>query len=184
MLLLYQEIIPYIFPDSKLQFCSLSRLTSQYIYLDLEMLLNLLQSCPKLESLNLLVNSFTPFYDAISLSKLLCIALLDLFLSVWFLFLQIGDASLVYRENREAKAMSSTVPPCLVSSLKFMELKSRIFVYEREMKLVKYFLENSTILEKLTISLRDDNSIKAKHVILGEILAMQRCSSTCQVLVL
>ncbi|KAJ4896990.1 F-box/FBD/LRR-repeat protein [Raphanus sativus] len=146
----WEEIIPYIFPDSKLQFCSLSRLTSQYIYLDLEMLLNLLQSCPKLESLNLLI----------------------------------GDASLVYRENREAKAMSSTVPPCLVSSLKFMELKSRIFVYEREMKLVKYFLENSTILEKLTISLRDDNSIKAKHVILGEILAMQRCSSTCQVLVL
>ena len=74
MLLFYQDIIPYIFPDSKLQFCSLSRLTSHHFNLDLEMFLNLLQSCPKLEYLNLLVNSFiTPFNDANSFSKLLYI---------------------------------------------------------------------------------------------------------------
>ncbi|CAN6821104.1 unnamed protein product [Brassica oleracea var. botrytis] len=121
----WEDIIPYIFPDSKLQFCSLSRLTSHHFNLDLEMFLNLLQSCPKLEYLNLLIQNI----------------------------------SLVYSENREPNAMSSTVPACLV-----------------------YFLENSTILEKLTIRLCGDSSIEAKHV--EEILTIPRCSSTCQVLVL
>ncbi|CAN7012751.1 unnamed protein product [Brassica rapa subsp. trilocularis] len=31
----WEDIVPYIFPDSKLQFCSLSRLTSHYFNLDL-----------------------------------------------------------------------------------------------------------------------------------------------------
>nr|VDC94587.1 unnamed protein product [Brassica oleracea] len=142
----WEDIIPYIFPDSKLQFCSLSRLTSHHFNLDLEMFLNLLQSCPKLEYLNLL------------------------------------NISLVYSENREPNAMSSTVPACLVLSLEFVELEILTFVYEREMKLLRYFLENSTILEKLTIRLCGDSSIEAKHV--EEILTIPRCSSTCQVLVL
>ncbi|KAL0677048.1 hypothetical protein Bca4012_005029 [Brassica carinata] len=138
------DIIPYIFPDSKLQFCSLSRLTSHHFNLDLEMFLNLLQSCPKLEYLNLLIQNI----------------------------------SLVYSENREPNAMSSTVPACLVLSLEFVELEILTFVYEREMKLLRYFLENSTILEKLTIRLCGDSSIEAKHV--EEILTIPRCSSTCQ----
>lgn len=65
-----------------------------------------------------------------------------------------------------------------------MELESRMFVYEKEMKLVKYFLENSTIMEKLTIRLCDDNSIKGKYVILEEILAMPKMLVHLQVLVL
>ncbi|CAH2051781.1 unnamed protein product [Thlaspi arvense] len=140
-----------IFPNSKFQFFCLSRLTAKFgSNFDLEILLNFLQSCPKIESL----------------------------------ILMIWDQPRVYSEDREANEMSSTVPPCLVSSLKFVELIRPISEYEGKMILVGYFLKNSTILEKLTLRLCDCNSIEANDVTRKEILAMPRCSTTCEVLVL
>lgn len=47
----------------------------------------------------------------------------------------------------------SSVPKCLLSSLEFVDIKSSILVYVARMKLVKYFLENSTTLKKLTLRL-------------------------------
>ncbi|KAL0734614.1 hypothetical protein Bca4012_010824 [Brassica carinata] len=57
------------------------------------------------------------------------------------------------RNNGEPKVMFSSVPPCLISSLKFVELKSPILGYEGEIELVRYFLKNSRVLEKLTVRL-------------------------------
>ncbi|XP_013610430.1 PREDICTED: F-box/FBD/LRR-repeat protein At1g51370-like [Brassica oleracea var. oleracea] len=88
------------------------------------------------------------------------------------------------RDNGEPKVMFSSVPPCLISSLKFAELKSPILGYEGEIELVRYFLKNSRVLEKLSLRFENHNRKKAKSVILQELLAIPRCSSTCEVVFL
>ncbi|ESQ43136.1 hypothetical protein EUTSA_v10015428mg [Eutrema salsugineum] len=83
------------------------------------------------------------------------------------------------KKNTEAKVMFSTVPPqCLVSSLKYVELKRLIPRYEGEIELVRYLLKNSTILETLKLEK------KAMRAFIKEVVAMPRCSSACKVLVL
>ncbi|XP_019086415.1 PREDICTED: putative FBD-associated F-box protein At5g53635 [Camelina sativa] len=47
---------------------------------------------------------------------------------------------------------STTVPQCLVTSLKFVELKHLIPGYEGKIKMIRYLLKNSTILEKLRLN--------------------------------
>ncbi|CAL9218512.1 unnamed protein product [Arabidopsis halleri] len=87
-----------------------------------------------------------------------------------------------HEEKREPNVMFSTVPRCLVSSLKFVELKRSIPRYEGEMELVRYFLTNSTLLKKLRLNVHYTK--KAKCAFLTELVAIPRCSSTCEVLVL
>ncbi|CAH8363144.1 unnamed protein product [Eruca vesicaria subsp. sativa] len=82
------------------------------------------------------------------------------------------------------KVVVSTVPSCLVSSLKFVEFRRPITGYETEMKLVKYFLKNSTILKKLTLRVSNCRMIKGKDAILGEIFATPKVSIDCEILVL
>ncbi|KAJ4873672.1 F-box/FBD/LRR-repeat protein [Raphanus sativus] len=82
------------------------------------------------------------------------------------------------------KVMVPTVPPCLVSSLKFVEFKRPISGYETEMKLVKYFLKNSTILKKLTLRISNYRMIKAKDALLGELFSTPKFSIDCEILVL
>lgn len=63
----------------------------------------------------------------------------------------------------------SSVPNCLQSSLEYIE-----------MTLVKYFLENSVLLEKFTLRL--DCPIKEQEsIIVMEVARFQRCSSACEV---
>ncbi|CAL9243417.1 unnamed protein product [Arabidopsis halleri] len=88
----------------------------------------------------------------------------------------------LHEEKREPNVMFSAVPRCLVSSLKFVELKRSIPRYEGEMELVRYFLKNSIILEKLRLNVYYTK--KAKCAFLTELVAMPRCSSACEVLVL
>lgn len=84
----------------------------------------------------------------------------------------------------EPKVVFSSVPPCLISSLKFVELKSPILGYEGEIELVRYFLKNSRVLDKLCLRFEKHNMKKAKYIILQELLAIPRCSSTCEVVFL
>ncbi|CAA7038381.1 unnamed protein product [Microthlaspi erraticum] len=85
----------------------------------------------------------------------------------------------------------SIVPPgtrwCLLPSLEFVEIEegaSLTEIYEaREMKLVSYFLEKSTILKKLTLSLHPSRKEKAS-VILNKFLSIPTRSPSCQVVVL
>ncbi|XP_023633225.1 F-box/FBD/LRR-repeat protein At1g51370-like [Capsella rubella] len=87
-----------------------------------------------------------------------------------------------HKEKREPNVMFSAVPECLESSLKFVELKRSIPSYEGEMELIRYFLKNSKILEKLRLNVY--YTYKAKCAFLTEVVAIPRCSSTCKVLVL
>ncbi|KAH0889046.1 hypothetical protein HID58_051475 [Brassica napus] len=84
-----------------------------------------------------------------------------------------------YKKNREPKLMFSTVPPCLVSSLKVVELKRLIARYEGEVELVRYFLKNSPILEKLRLDTYYTK--KGMRDFLKEVVALPRCSSACEV---
>lgn len=86
-----------------------------------------------------------------------------------------------HRKNREPKVMFSFVPLYLVSSLKFVQMKSPILGYEGEIKLIAYFLKNSRILEKLSLRFENYYRKKSKYVILKELLAIPRCSSACKV---
>ncbi|CAL9243407.1 unnamed protein product [Arabidopsis halleri] len=86
------------------------------------------------------------------------------------------------KKEKEPKVMFATVPQCLVSSLKFVELKRSISGYEGEIELIRYLLKNSTMLEKLRLNIY--YSKKAMCDFLKELVAMPRCSSTCEVLVL
>lgn len=81
-----------------------------------------------------------------------------------------------YKKNREPKLMFSTVPPCLVSSLKVVELIRLIPKYEGEVELVRYFLKNSPILEKLRLDTYYTK--KGMRDFLKEVVALPRCSST------
>lgn len=88
-----------------------------------------------------------------------------------------------YKKKKKAEVMSSTVPPCLVSSLKFVKLESHeLFGCGTELKVARYFLENSTILEKLT--LRNDYWEENVNHIRQTLHAIPRCSSTCEVVLL
>ncbi|XP_010473855.1 PREDICTED: F-box/FBD/LRR-repeat protein At1g51370-like [Camelina sativa] len=82
-------------------------------------------------------------------------------------------------KEKEPKVMFSTVPRCLVSSLKFVKWKRSISVYEGETELVRYFLKNSQMLEKLRLDIYYTE--KAKCAFLQELLTMPRCSSVCEI---
>ncbi|XP_019098256.1 PREDICTED: F-box/FBD/LRR-repeat protein At1g51370-like [Camelina sativa] len=87
------------------------------------------------------------------------------------------------KEKREPNVVFEAVPRCLVSSLKFVELKLSFIKDEGEMELARYFLKNSTILEKLRLNVCRREKSKCDY--LTELVAMKRsCSSACQVLVL
>ncbi|XP_010442411.1 PREDICTED: F-box/FBD/LRR-repeat protein At1g51370-like isoform X2 [Camelina sativa] len=91
----------------------------------------------------------------------------------------VRDESMRGKKKTEPKVMfSTTVPQCLVSSLKFVEWRRSIAGYERELELVRYFLKNSKILEKFRVDTYYAG--KAKCAFLQELLTMPRCSSVCE----
>ncbi|CAL9243412.1 unnamed protein product [Arabidopsis halleri] len=99
------------------------------------------------------------------------------------LTLEVVKVQSMRREKKiDPKLVFSTVPQCLVSSLKFVELKRSISGYEGERELIRYLLKNSTMLKKLRLDLY--YSQRAMNVFLKELVAMPKCSTGCEVLVL
>ncbi|KAG7537802.1 FBD domain, partial [Arabidopsis suecica] len=99
------------------------------------------------------------------------------------LTLELVEKQSMSREKKiDPKVVFSTVPQCLVSSLKFVELKRSISGYKGERELIRYLLKNSTILKKLRLDLY--YSQRAMNVFLKELVAMPKCSTGCEVLVL
>ncbi|KAG7537794.1 Leucine-rich repeat 2, partial [Arabidopsis suecica] len=95
------------------------------------------------------------------------------------LVLELVKDRFMRHNNLEPNVNFSTVPRCLVSSLKFVELKRAFSGYEGEMELVRYFLKNSSILEKFRLDTYYTK--KAKCAFLQELLTMPRCSSACEI---
>ncbi|KAJ4907575.1 F-box/FBD/LRR-repeat protein [Raphanus sativus] len=85
------------------------------------------------------------------------------------------------KKNREPKLMFSTVPPCLVSSLKVVEWIRSTPRYRGEVELVRYFLENSQILEKLRLDTYYTK--RGKRDFLKKVIALPKCSSACEIIV-
>ncbi|CAL9231198.1 unnamed protein product [Arabidopsis halleri] len=85
-------------------------------------------------------------------------------------------------KKNEILNLSSSIPKCLRSSLEYVEIHTRISGAEPEMKLVKYFLENSAVLKKFTLRL-GCKRMEEKSIIFMELLRFRRCSASCEVVV-
>ncbi|CAH2070161.1 unnamed protein product [Thlaspi arvense] len=76
----------------------------------------------------------------------------------------------------------SSAPECLLSSLESVDFKVPLSGLAGEMKVLRYFLENSALLKKLTIRFRCDCSTKDEFV--KEVLRIPRASTECEVVIL
>ncbi|CAA7038382.1 unnamed protein product [Microthlaspi erraticum] len=91
-----------------------------------------------------------------------------------------------YYIYRVEKVINVPEPRCFLPSLEFVEIKEktlREIDEAREMKLVSYLLEKSTILKKLTLSLYPLREEKVS-AILKKCLSFPTLSPSCQVVVL
>ncbi|XP_019098212.1 PREDICTED: F-box/FBD/LRR-repeat protein At1g51370-like [Camelina sativa] len=122
---LWKEIFQYSKSGPVLQFPDLSRLNVKFSKSDIEMLPTILESCPKLESLLMVIKI---------------------------------EVSRPNKKKIDPKVIFSTVPRCLVSSLKFVGWKRSILGLE-----IYYTGE------------------KPKCAFLEELVTMPRCSSVCEI---
>ena len=63
------------------------------------------------------------------------------------------DGKKIHPEKMNQISFSS-VPECLLYSLQFVDFDTKILGFYAELELVKYFLENSAILKKLTLQVK------------------------------
>ncbi|KAG7537792.1 FBD domain [Arabidopsis suecica] len=94
----------------------------------------------------------------------------------------VGDFKKIPFEEEMNQISFSYVPECLSSSLEFIDFKVPIQGCDGEMKLVRYFLENSAILKKLNLHVDHNNS--SSVIIFKELLRIPRGSTKCEVVVL
>lgn len=73
-------------------------------------------------------------------------------------------------------------PHCFLPTLESVEIVKPMIDDAAEMEIVSYFLENSTILKKLTLFLNPSRK-KEASVILNKFLTIPRLSTSCQVVV-
>ncbi|CAH2065425.1 unnamed protein product [Thlaspi arvense] len=129
------------------QFCNISRLHAKIFAADLEMLPDLLESCPNLKSIILVLMGFL-----LGLER---------------------NGSI---KKEEEISFSSFVPWCLRSSVERVEMRNPVGGFRVKMKLIRYFLENSIVLKKLTLRLGCPR-MKQESFIFMELLRFRRCSS-------
>ncbi|CAA7038383.1 unnamed protein product [Microthlaspi erraticum] len=101
------------------------------------------------------------------------------------------DLSLVYQMYGGEEVINVPGPRCFLPCLESVEIKEessrRIITEARVIKVIKlatYFLEKSTILKKLILSLRPNNRKKRPYAFLKELLKIPKLSPSCQVVVL
>ncbi|CAH2070163.1 unnamed protein product, partial [Thlaspi arvense] len=93
------------------------------------------------------------------------------------------DAEYEELHFEEMKEISfAYVPECLHSSLELIDFKVPFSGLAGEMKVVRYFLENSALLKKLTLHCRRDCSTKSKFK--KKLLRIPRASTICEVVIL
>ncbi|KAL1224002.1 putative FBD-associated F-box protein [Cardamine amara subsp. amara] len=78
----------------------------------------------------------------------------------------------------------TNVPQCLMSTLEYVEIKKWITKDETGIiKLVNYFLENSAVLKKLTLSFKNPCITKQEAESCKKLLTSTKLSPTCQVII-
>ncbi|EFH50341.1 predicted protein [Arabidopsis lyrata subsp. lyrata] len=82
-------------------------------------------------------------------------------------------------ENEEISLSSSSVPKCLQSSLEDVAIIRPNYGNGAEMKLSKYFLENSLVLKRFTLDMDCDNE-EQENIIFEQFETVQRRSSACE----
>ncbi|XP_023640238.1 F-box/FBD/LRR-repeat protein At2g26030 isoform X2 [Capsella rubella] len=74
------------------------------------------------------------------------------------------------------------VPQCLLSSLESVEIRELVMGEETGKKLVKYFLENSLVLQKLTLRFEDYSISNQDSDIFKELYTFTKGSRSCEVI--
>ncbi|CAL9231201.1 unnamed protein product [Arabidopsis halleri] len=82
-------------------------------------------------------------------------------------------------ENEEISLSSSSVPKCLQSSLEDVAIIRPNYGNGAEMKLSKYFLENSVVLKRFTLDMDCDNE-EQENIIFEQFETVQRRSIACE----
>ncbi|KAH0901033.1 hypothetical protein HID58_040536 [Brassica napus] len=77
----------------------------------------------------------------------------------------------------------TAVPQCLLSSLEFVEIASTFGGLPAEMKLVRYFAENSVVLKKLSLRLKSSMDEQDPVALRDLLLALPTLSSACEIVV-
>ncbi|CAH8278302.1 unnamed protein product [Arabidopsis lyrata] len=90
-----------------------------------------------------------------------------------------------YSVSAEPEQIDFTnVPQCLILTLEYVEIKELTMREETGIKLVNYFLENSAVLKKLTLSFIDSPMTNQESEIYMQLLTSTKRSRGCQVLIL
>lgn len=85
--------------------------------------------------------------------------------------------------QEEFSSSWTNVPQCLSSTLEYVKIGVNIMWNEAGIKLVNYFLENSVVLKKLTLSCKDSHTDKREAESYKKLLTSTKLSPRCQVLV-
>ncbi|KAG7552070.1 F-box-like domain superfamily [Arabidopsis thaliana x Arabidopsis arenosa] len=75
------------------------------------------------------------------------------------------------------------VPRCFISTLECVEIKGLFEWEEEEMKIARYFLENSAVLKKLTLSFIDYPRYASNSDVYEELDKLTKSSRRCQIIV-
>ncbi|XP_020879319.1 putative F-box/FBD/LRR-repeat protein At5g44960 [Arabidopsis lyrata subsp. lyrata] len=75
------------------------------------------------------------------------------------------------------------VPQCLISTLEYIKIQELILKEKSGIKLVNYFLENSAVLKKLTLSFKYYSMKKQDLESYKKLLTSTKLSPTCQVII-
>ncbi|XP_056861258.1 F-box/FBD/LRR-repeat protein At5g18770-like [Raphanus sativus] len=87
----------------------------------------------------------------------------------------------IYRYAVMTRPSTVMLPRCLVSSLESVEMESPVTEVATELKLARYFMENSTKLRKLVLRLKQSSTgEKHKPGVLEQLIESPRRSALCQ----
>lgn len=75
------------------------------------------------------------------------------------------------------------VPQCLISTLEYVQIEELILKEKSGIKLVDYFLENSAVLKKLTLSFTYHSKKKQDPESYKKLLTSTKLSPTCQIII-
>ncbi|VYS67939.1 unnamed protein product [Arabidopsis thaliana] len=155
------------------QFDNTSRLHVTLRVSELKWLPNFLECCPNLKSL---IVAFNGDFEKMGSEEMNQISFLLRMKRIVDMTIFMYTSKVLLHSDNINQLSFSSVPKCLLSSLQFVELNAQILRFDGEiLNLAKYFLENSSILQKLTLHPNKYGSTYANML-----HKFRRRSRTCQ----